>query len=282
MHRRRCTGAPSEARTGGQQRGVASHRADADPLGTARRPGDRAPGGPCRPGPQPAAHADRSRRDRQDTAGARGRGVGPASRSRLVCAGLNWPRSMTRQSSPRRWRRGWECRRIRARPWPPPSPTTSARIAVLLVLDNCEHLAAAAAELAERLLAACPALTILATSREVLGVDGERSWPVPPLSLPAASIGPAVTAIAGFDAVRLFEQRAQLSLPSFRLSDENAASVLRVCARLDGLPLAIELAAARMRILSASSWLNAWTTSSAYLLAGHARRRDGTRLCARP
>ncbi len=123
--------------------------------------------------------------------------------------------------------------------------------AVLLVLDNCEHLTAATAELADRLLAACPALTILATSREVLGVDGERSWPVPPLSLPDASVRPAVTAIAAFDAVRLFEQRAQLTLPSFRLSDENAGSVLQVCRRLDGLPLAIELAAARMRILSA-------------------------------
>ncbi|MGO8959168.1 MAG: BTAD domain-containing putative transcriptional regulator [Streptosporangiaceae bacterium] len=123
--------------------------------------------------------------------------------------------------------------------------------AVLLVLDNCEHLTAAAAELAERLLAACRALTILATSREVLGVDGERSWPVPPLSLPDASVRPAARAIAGFDAVRFFEQRAQLTLPSFRLSDQNAASVLQVCRRLDGLPLAIELAAARMRILSA-------------------------------
>ena len=122
---------------------------------------------------------------------------------------------------------------------------------VLLVLDNCEHLTAATADLADRLLAACPALTILATSREVLGVDGERSWPVPPLSLPDVSIHPAAAAIATFDAVRFFEQRAQLTRPAFRLSDDNAASVLQVCRRLDGLPLAIELAAARMRILSA-------------------------------
>ncbi len=122
---------------------------------------------------------------------------------------------------------------------------------VLLVLDNCEHLTAATADLAERMLVACPALTILATSREVLGVDGEQSWPVPPLSLPDVSIRPAAAAIAGFDAVRFFEQRAQLTRPAFRLSDDNAASVLHVCRRLDGLPLAIELAAARMRILSA-------------------------------
>ena len=122
---------------------------------------------------------------------------------------------------------------------------------LLLVLDNCEHLTAAAADLAERLLGACPALSILATSREVLGVDGERNWPVPPLSLPQEGQTPAVSALAGYDAVRLFEQRAQLVLPSFRLTGDNAAAVLQVCRRVDGLPLAIELAAARMRILSA-------------------------------
>ena len=122
---------------------------------------------------------------------------------------------------------------------------------MLMVLDNCEHLAAAVAELAERLLGICPALSILTTSREVLGVDGERSWPVPPLSLPRAEVAPAAAVLAGFDAIKLFEQRAQLVLPSFRLTDDNAAAVLQICSRLDGLPLAIELAAARMRILSA-------------------------------
>src|SRR5215831_9945015 len=122
---------------------------------------------------------------------------------------------------------------------------------MLLVLDNCEHLAPAVAGLADRLLGSCPFLSILTTSRELLGVDGERSWPVPPLSLPADGVVPAVSALAEFDAVRLFEQRAQLVLPSFRLADDNAAAVLQVCRRLDGLPLAIELAAARMRVLSA-------------------------------
>jgi predicted ATPase/DNA-binding SARP family transcriptional activator len=107
----------------------------------------------------------------------------------------------------------------------------------LLVIDNCEHQTAAVAGLAHRLLAACDGLTILATSREVLGVDGEHSWPVPPL--------------AGFDAIKLFEQRAQLVLPVFKVADDNAAAVVEVCRRLDGLPLAIELAAARMRVLSA-------------------------------
>jgi predicted ATPase/DNA-binding SARP family transcriptional activator len=122
---------------------------------------------------------------------------------------------------------------------------------VLLILDNCEHLTDAVAQLAERVLTSCGSLSILATSREVLGVEGERSWPVPPLSLPDTGVRPTVTTLGQFDAVRLFEQRAQLTVPSFELSDANAASVLQVCQRLDGLPLAIELAAARMRILSA-------------------------------
>jgi predicted ATPase/DNA-binding SARP family transcriptional activator len=120
---------------------------------------------------------------------------------------------------------------------------------VLIVLDNCEHLASAVADLAGQLLGACPALSILATSREVLGVDGERSWPVPPLSLPEDD-APTAGALAESDAVRFFEYRAQLVLPSFRLSDDNAAAVVQVCRRLDGLPLAIELAAAQLRMLS--------------------------------
>jgi predicted ATPase/DNA-binding SARP family transcriptional activator len=123
---------------------------------------------------------------------------------------------------------------------------------MLLVLDNCEHLTPAVADLADRLLRACASLTILTTSRELLGVDGEHSWPVPPLSLPGDDTAPAASTLAGFDAVRLFEQRAQLVLPSFRLADDNADAVLQICRRLDGLPLAIELAAAQMRVLSAA------------------------------
>jgi predicted ATPase/two-component SAPR family response regulator len=109
---------------------------------------------------------------------------------------------------------------------------------LMLVLDNCEHLAGAAASLSEDLLAVCPNLTILATSREPLGVDGERTWPVPPL--------------ASTDAMRLFEQRARLVRPEFRVTADNAEEIQFICQRLDGLPLAIELAAARMRILSAA------------------------------
>src|SRR6516165_5596280 len=121
---------------------------------------------------------------------------------------------------------------------------------VLVVLDNCEHLAGATALLAENLLAACPAMTVMATSREALGVEGELNWQVPPLSLPKTGTAVTAAGLAASDAVKLFEQRAQLVRPSFRVTDENAAEVASICQRLDGLPLAIELAAARMRILS--------------------------------
>ena len=136
-----------------------------------------------------------------------------------------------------------------------PAAAITAHVAdreALIVLDNCEHLTSAVARLAEQLLARCPGLAILATSREVLGVDGERNWPVPPLSLPDTADQPSAAALSEYDAVKLFEQRAQLIRPSFALSDENATAVLQVCRRLDGLPLAIELAAARMRMLSVS------------------------------
>src|SRR5215472_3463938 len=121
---------------------------------------------------------------------------------------------------------------------------------LLIVLDNCEHLASAAAMLAGQLLGTCDALSILATSREVLGVEGERSWPVPPLSLPGAGVPSAAAIVAESDAVRFFENRAQLVFPPFQIDDSNAPTVVQICRRLDGLPLAIELAAAQTRMLS--------------------------------
>src|SRR5271165_4170265 len=139
---------------------------------------------------------------------------------------------------------------------------------VLLVLDNCEHLAEAAAAMVEYVLAACPALVVLATSREALGVEGEVSWPVPPLSLPRADSAPTAAGLAGSDAVKLFEQRAQLVRPAFRVTDENAAAVLSICQRLDGLPLAIELAAARMRILSSAQLAERMDDIFAVLVGG--------------
>jgi predicted ATPase/class 3 adenylate cyclase len=121
---------------------------------------------------------------------------------------------------------------------------------VLLVLDNCEHVLAACAELADALLRACPRLTILATSRESLGIAGETSWRVPSLTLPAAGRVPAPAALTQYEAVRLFIDRAKAALPSFAVTDRNAPAVAEVCARLDGIPLAIELAAARVRTLT--------------------------------
>jgi non-specific serine/threonine protein kinase len=142
---------------------------------------------------------------------------------------------------------------------------------VLLVMDNCEHLAGAAAKLVENLLEVCPGLVVLATSREALGVEGEVNWQVPPLSLPkAAGSDPALTAsaLAASDAVKLFEQRAQLVRPSFRVTDENAADLASICQRLDGLPLAIELAAARMRIMSSAQLAERLDDISAVLVGG--------------
>ena len=116
---------------------------------------------------------------------------------------------------------------------------------LLLVLDNCEHLSAACATLARDLLRAAPGLVVLATSREPLGVPGETLWPVPPLSLP----GPGANAW-GSDSVRLFVERASAVDPEFGSSADTGAAVADICRRLDGVPLAIELAAARVRTLS--------------------------------
>ncbi len=121
---------------------------------------------------------------------------------------------------------------------------------LLLILDNCEHLVGACARLAEALLRSCPNLRILATSREVLGVAGEISWPVPPLSLPDSRHSPSIEELSGYEAVRLFVERASAVLPSFALTGQSAQAVVEVCRTLEGMPLAIELAAARTRVLS--------------------------------
>jgi non-specific serine/threonine protein kinase len=120
---------------------------------------------------------------------------------------------------------------------------------ILLVLDNCEHLVEACALLADALLRACPNLSILATSREALGVAGERNVPVPPLSSPEAQ-GLSAQELEGFEAVRLFVERASYRRPDFALDARNGPAVAEICRRLDGMPLAIELAAAKTRMLS--------------------------------
>jgi predicted ATPase/DNA-binding SARP family transcriptional activator len=122
----------------------------------------------------------------------------------------------------------------------------------LLVLDNCEHLIAACAHLAEALLQACPNLRLLATGREALGITAETTWLVPSLTLPNDHHLPSVEELMRYEAVCLFAERAAAALPSFRLTEQNAAAVVQVCRRLDGIPLAIELAAARVKVLTAA------------------------------
>jgi predicted ATPase len=123
----------------------------------------------------------------------------------------------------------------------------------LLLLDNCEHVIADCAALVHELLDACPSLSCLTTSREPLGVDGEIAWRVPALRLPAEQVSAAQ--VASCEAVRLFADRASQVQQDFRITDENAGAVAAICIRLDGIPLAIELAAARMRMLTADQIL---------------------------
>lgn len=138
---------------------------------------------------------------------------------------------------------------------------------VLLVLDNCEHLVEACAGLAEDLLRSCPSLRIVATSREALGVSGERAWLVPPLELPAEGTRDAHRAGAS-EAVFLFCERARHAVASWQLHDQNAATVVEICRRLDGIPLAIELAAARVRVLSVEQIRDRLDDSFRLLTAG--------------
>ncbi|GAB3581709.1 BTAD domain-containing putative transcriptional regulator [Amycolatopsis endophytica] len=119
---------------------------------------------------------------------------------------------------------------------------------MLLIFDNCEHVVTDAARLAHRLLTACPGLRVLATSREPLGITGEALCPVPPLESPPPGASPAEA--ADYPSVRLFTERAAAVRPGFHLDDDSTERVLRICGALDGLPLAIELAAARLRTLS--------------------------------
>jgi predicted ATPase/DNA-binding CsgD family transcriptional regulator len=121
---------------------------------------------------------------------------------------------------------------------------------LLLLLDNCEHLVEGCAALADALLRACPNLRILATSREPLGVAGETVWLVPPLTLPDPQHPPVIESLARYEAVRLFVERAKAVVSTFELTQQKASAVTQLCNRLDGIPLAIELAAARVNVLS--------------------------------
>ncbi|MGW5147254.1 protein kinase domain-containing protein [Rhodococcus koreensis] len=139
---------------------------------------------------------------------------------------------------------------------------------LLLVLDNCEHLVDAVAGLAETLLRVCPALRILATSREPLGIGGEAVLRVPPLAVPDPDRKPSLRGLPKYDAVSLFADRAAAAVPGFALTEDNAAAVAGICHRLDGLPLPIELAAARLRAMSPEQILGRLTDRYTLLTRG--------------
>jgi predicted ATPase/DNA-binding CsgD family transcriptional regulator/Tfp pilus assembly protein PilF len=139
---------------------------------------------------------------------------------------------------------------------------------VLLILDNCEHLVDACARLVDTLLAGCPHLRVLATSREPLGVEGEIVWRVPTLSTPESDRLPAAGELSRYDAVRLFLDRARLRLPDFDLTPENGGAVAKVCGRLGGVPLAIELATARVGAITVEQISERLENSLSLLVAG--------------
>ena len=120
---------------------------------------------------------------------------------------------------------------------------------ILLILDNCEHLIEAAAQFAEMLLQTCTTLQLLVSSREALGISGEKAYHLRSLSIPKAGAPQTVETVTQFEAVRLFLDRAQAVSAGFTVSSANAAAIAQICTRLDGIPLAIELAAARVKML---------------------------------
>jgi predicted ATPase/class 3 adenylate cyclase len=120
----------------------------------------------------------------------------------------------------------------------------------LLLLDNCEHLIGACAQISEGLLHACPKLKILATSREALGITGEMAYRVPSLSTPDPASLPPLEQLKNVDSIHLFIERATTAKPDFGLTKDNVSFVAQICSRLDGIPLAIELAASRIKVLT--------------------------------
>lgn len=167
------------------------------------------------------------------------------------------------------------CRVLDVREKPDRSPSDDLMEALrfrelLLVLDNCEHLVGDVAHLVEKLLVSCPGLGVLATSRETLGVPGEVRYPVPPLALPDPDLPVVVEEIQSAEAARLFVERASRRGSGFEMTQENARTVAQICRRLDGIPLAIELAAARVGTLSVEH-ISERLTDSLSLLAGGVR-----------
>ncbi len=142
---------------------------------------------------------------------------------------------------------------------------------LLLILDNCEHLIDACAEIADTILRVCPQVRLLASSREALGIEGEVPFYVPSLLFPDPGKLPGSESLTGYEAVQLFLERARLVLPSFAINETNAPFLAQVCYRLDGIPLALELAAARLQVLSLEQ-IAARLDNRFRLLTGGSRR----------
>ncbi len=160
---------------------------------------------------------------------------------------------------------------VREEPGRPLTQTLCAQLKqrkLLLILDNCEHLVSACATLADALLRSTPDISILATSREALHIRGEQTYPVLPMTAPDWKAG--FESLLQSEAVQLFVERARLQKPSFDLTEREAPAVAELCARLDGIPLALELAAARMRSLSIDD-INARLHDRFRLLTGGSR-----------
>ncbi|HUG14711.1 MAG TPA: BTAD domain-containing putative transcriptional regulator [Thermomicrobiales bacterium] len=142
----------------------------------------------------------------------------------------------------------------------------------LLVLDNCEHLINACADVVSSLLHACLGLSVLATSREPLWVDGEMVWPVAPLKTPLEDQSASTATLRTIEAIRLFADRAQTVIPGFAVTDDNGSAIAEICRRLEGVPLAIELAATRVRGMTVDE-IGARLRDALGLLSGGSRGR---------
>ncbi len=159
----------------------------------------------------------------------------------------------------------------RSRAWAPAALARHlAERDILIILDNCEQLRHACAVLVDALLRACPSLRVLATSRQAFEISGEQLMAVPPLATPSPDDSPSPRVLQKYDAVVLFTERAQAVAPGFRLTDENHEAVAALCRRLDGIPLALELAAARLRVLSPQQILERLDEHSGVLRSGSA------------
>ncbi|MFE3289164.1 ATP-binding protein [Rhodococcus sp. NPDC059234] len=139
----------------------------------------------------------------------------------------------------------------------------------LIVLDNCEHLVAEVAEFTTAVLSACPQVRILATSREALSAGGEAVLRVPPLTVPGPDTTASLRGLGRYEGVTMFEARARAAVPGFSLTEDNQVTVAEICQRLEGLPLAIELAAARLRALSPKQILQRLTNRYRLLTTGN-------------